>query len=145
MKKKGLWILLLAITAVFPRGQAEELDSASTEALSKTQKLLTTPNLRDKAIHESAAAQTVDAQVRALAGNEANTEQIYGLSNEIFADLVKETGGDPVKMQEILSRAKDDPKTFYDHLSEKNRKALHDTSLEISRQPTTNRAPAQKR
>ena len=122
---------------------AGELDAPSTAALAKTQALLQTPAEREKVVNETGAAQTVDAEVKAMAGNPANTENIYKLSSDIFADLVKQTNGDPMKMQQILMDAKNDPKAFYEHLSEKNRNSLHDIAGKISdspaiRKPATN-------
>lgn len=112
------------------------LDAASIEALTKTQELLTTPALRDGAVQKNQGAQLVDTQVKSLGGNSANVDSIYGLSSDIFEDLVKETHGDPVKLQEFLTRAKDDPKGFAEHLSEKNKRALRDVAGKIGGAPT---------
>jgi hypothetical protein len=117
------------------------LDSASTDALSKTQQMLQDPTLRSKVVGDSATAQTVDSQVKSLAGNPQATEDIYKLSGAVLEDLVKETGGDPIKMMQIVTQAQSDPKGFISHLSEKNREAIHSVAGQIDSAPTT-RQPA---
>jgi hypothetical protein len=124
--------------------RAEELDSASTEALLKTQQLLQSPALRDKAIGESANAGMIDSQVKSLAGNAANTEAIYSLSSDVMAEIVKETHGDPAEMQKLLAKAKDNPKEFFEHLSEKSRAAIQAVSKKVSDSPAMQRTPASR-
>jgi hypothetical protein len=136
-----LILLAMAVPGVFAHADGGEddvgLDAASSEALAKTQDLLKTPALRDAAIQKSQGAQLVDTQVKSLGGNSANVDSIYGLSSDIFEDLVKESHGDPLKMQELLSKAKDDPKGFAEHLSDKNKRALRDVAGKIGGAPTT--------
>ena len=118
------------------------LDDASTAALLKTQQMLQDPALRNKAIGESASAQTVDAQVKSLTGNPQATEELYKISGAVLEDLVKETGGDPVKMMQIMNQAASDPKGFFaNHISETNKASIHDMSTQIENSPTT-RQPA---
>lgn len=105
-------------------GQAQELDPASMEALTKTQDLLKNPAIRQQAIQGDAAAQAADAQVRALAGRGIAPDQVYELSNDVMADLVKQTGGDPAKMQAIVERAKADPASLKQYLSEPSREKI---------------------
>src|SRR5947208_765057 len=104
--------------------QTKDLDPASTEALKKTQELLQTTELRDKAVAESSNAQFIDAQVRSLVGNGANKEQIYQISSQILAELVKSTGGDASKMSQILIHGKNNPKEFLESLSPESQKAI---------------------
>lgn len=146
-KVRALTLLTLAAIALATFAHATDpdegaLDPASTEALSKTQNLMTNPDLRNAAISKSPDAQLVDTQVQALGGNAANAESIYGLSSAVFEDIVKKTQGDPVKLQELLKQAKDNPKAFADQLSEKNKAALQDIAGKISDSPTTARNPA---
>jgi hypothetical protein len=121
---------------------APHLDDASTSALLLTQKMLQDPGLRNKAIGESSSAQTVDAQVKSLTGNPQATEELYKISGQVLEDLVKETGGDPVKMMQIMNQATSDPKGFFaNHISEANKASIHDMSTQIENSPTT-RLPA---
>ena len=120
---------------------AQELDAASKEALAKTQQLLTTPAEREAAISKSPGGQIADGQIKALAGTQANTDEIYKITSDIFASMVAETGGDPVKMQALMDKAKNDPKGFADHMNAKDRKAIEDVSHKISVAPNV-RQPA---
>ena len=96
---------------------------------------------RQEAIGKSADAQAADAQVKAIAGNPANTDAIYQLSSEVFSKLVEQTGGDPEKMQAILTQAKDNPKAFYErYFSAQEKTKLQDLSGKISPAPAP--APA---
>jgi hypothetical protein len=143
MTVSSKWVLFaVALTiAIVPGASglimavAGELDAASTAALGQTQVLLQTPAEREKVVNQTAAAQTADAEAKALAGNPANTEDIYKISSDIFADLVKQANGDPQKMQQMLIDAKNDPKGFYERLSEKNRRSIHEISGKISDSP----------
>jgi hypothetical protein len=140
MKKSAAFAcLLIFILALSASG--DELDSSSTEALTKTQALLQNPSLRDKAVSASPSAQTVDAQVKALAGNPQNADEIYKISGKVLEDLAKETGGDPAKMLQIVTQAQGDPSTLMNHLSDDSKNSIHSVSTQIDNAPTT-RAPA---
>lgn len=131
------WILsfLLLIPAVSLADGA--LDPASTEALQKTMNLLQSDAVRQEAITKSPDAQAADAQVKAIGGNQANTEAIYQLSSEVFEQLVQQTGGDPVKMQAIIQQAKDNPKAFYEkYFSAQDKAKLQNLSVKISPAPS---------
>ncbi len=110
---------------------ADDLDPASSEALLKTQQLLTTPDIRNKALSENPNAAAVDKQVEALTGGGANREAVYSLSNSIFSDMVKNSHGDVNEMNQILLKAKDNPSEFYNQLSEENKKQLRELSEKI--------------
>lgn len=116
--------------------RAGDTDAASAGALLQTQQLLQNSDQRDKAVSENPMAQTVDGQVKALAGNPQVTDEIYKLSGQILEDLVKETGGDPVKMMQIMSQAQSDPKALSGHLNDKDKAALRDIASQIEAAPT---------
>jgi len=117
------------------------LDAASTDALAKTQQMLQDPEMRNKVVGDSASAQTVDSQVKSLAGNPQATDEIYKISGQVLEDLVKETGGDPLKMMQIMNQAQSDPKGFLSHISQQNKDAIHSVAGQIDSAPTT-RQPA---
>ncbi len=52
-----------------------------------------------------------------LAGSSETADAVYRLAGEVFADLVKSTGGDMGKLMDILSRASADPSGFASALS----------------------------
>ncbi len=132
---------ILTGATAFAGDPAASLDPASAEALLKTQSLLTTPEQRDKAVRQSPDAQLVDSQVHALGGSSANVDDIYGLASDVFDDLVKQTGGDPEKMQALLKQARDDPKGFAERMSDRNQRRLREISGRISGAPTTAPSP----
>ncbi|MBY0471433.1 hypothetical protein K2X30_09720 [bacterium] len=122
-----------------------ELDAASSKALEQTQKLLTNRAQRGEVIKDSPSARSVDQQVHTLTGNPQTADEVYQLSAAILEDLVKETGGDPVKMQAIVNGAQTNPNAFEHHISDQNRSALKTLERKISNDPTsaprTNVAP----
>jgi hypothetical protein len=66
------------------------LDSASEEALKKTQELLKNRSAREEAT-QSGAARDADKYVKDLSGNsEQVSDNIYGLAADVFETLVKE-------------------------------------------------------
>jgi hypothetical protein len=115
----SLFFIFLFFNAVaFESGtDSNGLDSASRQALDETRQVLKDKNAREKEINKDSRAQYVDKQVKSLGGNAENAESIYGLSADVMEELVKKTGGDPVKMMEILEKAKKDPEGFAKSLS----------------------------
>src|SRR4051812_45740097 len=109
--------MLLALVLSASLALAGDLDDASNDALVSTQKLLTDPALRAKAVKENSGAAQAHQQADLAAGGGANTEALYGLSSEIFEDMVKQTGGDPLKLQELIQKAMKDPESFGKNLS----------------------------
>jgi hypothetical protein len=121
---------------------AADPDAASLSALTDTQNMLQNPAQRNKVINNNPTAQTVDSQVKSLTGNDKTANEMYTLSGKVLEDLVKETGGDPVKMMEIMSKAQANPESLLGHLSPESKAAIHSVSQEIDHSPTTTRKPA---
>lgn len=130
------FLILVSFSLTGQLAWSDELDAASTEALQKTQDLLKNPNARKDAISKNPNAQMVDQQVKALGGTDSNTEELYGLSSDVFEDVVKMTNGDAEQMQQLLIKAKNDPKAFYESLSDKNKAQFQEVSRKISNSPT---------
>jgi hypothetical protein len=146
LKVLGVIVVLSCFGMQTPLARAGDtggasLDAASTDALAKTQQMLQDPEMRNKVVGDSASAQTVDSQVKSLAGNPQATDEIYKISGQVLEDLVKETGGDPVKMMQIMNQAQSDPKGFLSHISQQNKDAIHSVATQIDSAPTT-RQPA---
>ncbi len=99
--------LLVGLAAVST--QAQSLDPASQDALDKTLRILLDPAARSGEVSRSAQGTAVDQQVRALAGSEALTQEVYALAGQVLSELVQSTGGDTQKMLQALDRAKSDP------------------------------------
>ncbi|MFL5815845.1 MAG: hypothetical protein ACJ763_19910 [Bdellovibrionia bacterium] len=131
----------LAHTAYSSDNNPAELDSASAEALTKTQALLRDPQKRAQAAAANPQAQFVDKQTQALAGSAENTNAIYDLSADIMESLVLKTNGDPAKMKELMDQAKNDPKGFTENLTPEQRQKLKEISQKI---PVSGSAPKAK-
>jgi uncharacterized protein (DUF2126 family) len=97
--------------------EVQALDSASDEALTQTQQLLTDPSKRAKAIENDTAAKQADQNARSLGVTQANTEEIYALTADIMATLVKDSDGDPVKLQATVQEALKNPEAFRSKLT----------------------------
>jgi hypothetical protein len=127
-------ILLFAFSAAptLHPAFASDLDAPSTEALAKTQQLLTTPTSRDRAIREEGdKAHKADAFARDIAGSQANHEAMYQVSSQIFAEITQASDGDVDKMQEKLTQAMANPEGFFNGLSETNKKAVRELSEKV--------------
>ncbi|MBI2607108.1 MAG: hypothetical protein HYW49_13620 [Deltaproteobacteria bacterium] len=106
----GFFFLLHTTVA---RAQQERgLDPASQEALLKTQQLMRDAKLRQSAVGSDPKAKDMDSKVRDFAGSDENTQEIYSLGADVMENLVKESGGDPEKMQKLLDEAKKNPSAF---------------------------------
>lgn len=91
-----------------------DLDSSQTEGLKETQTMMTNRKAREEAIKRDPKAKEIDAKAGILAGTQGNKEEMYSLSADLLEKIAKETGGDPVKMQQLLLDAQKDPKAFYE-------------------------------
>ena len=86
------------------------------EALAKTSAMLKDPVARERAAKENSAAASAHAEVQKLGGAETQ-DAVYRLSAEVMQGMVQQTGGDPVKLQELVARAQKDPEAFARGLS----------------------------
>jgi hypothetical protein len=124
---------ILSIALVIPCSAIAEpaLDANSQKALQDTQQLLTNPSLRTQSIRKDPAAAKVDAQVEQVTGGGANKEEAYQISSDIMNEIVKKTGGDPVKMVEMLERAKTNPEAFFKSLSPEQQEKIRRLSTRM--------------
>jgi hypothetical protein len=109
-------IVLLAILLSFPL-IAEELDSASQEALSQTQALMKNQSERQKYVNAHPDAKAADKKIDDLTLDPILKEKFYDVSGDIFANMVKKTGGDAEKQKEMLNEAAKNPEAFYNQLT----------------------------
>ena len=121
---------LLAFTPAPLRSQT--LDSQSTEALAATLRMLTDPAARGQVIAGDPSAAEVDRQVQGMAGTPALAQEVYGIAAEVFADLVRNTDGDPRRMSEALDQAKSDPAGFAAMLRPETLDRLRELATKIS-------------
>ena len=100
-----------------------KLDGPQTEALQQTKHLLKNPSARQKAADRDPKAKDADNKVSALAGSTENKEEIYDLASQLMEKIVKETNGDPEKMQKLMLEAQSNPEAFYKKYFNKDQQA----------------------
>ena len=125
---------LAALIALAAEGAAaaQPLDSTSQEALNKTLQILLDPNVRGGELAKNLQGAAVDQQVRALAGSDALTQELYAVAGQVLTELVQNTGGDAQKMLQVVERAKTDPTAFAAMLSPATLQRLRDLSVKLS-------------
>lgn len=96
---------------------AGESQAENIDPVQKTQEVMTDSKQRQEFLNQNKEAAKADASLRALAGNDQNTELMYQLAAEIFADMEKKSGGNPEQMMQILSEARTNPTAFMKRLS----------------------------
>jgi hypothetical protein len=110
MKKLTICITVIIASVYSPSISFAELDSASKDALEKTQDLLTDQQKRDAAIKGDANAEKADAYAKSIGGN--NTNEIYALASKVMQKLVTKYNGDVNKIKEVMDKAAKDPAGF---------------------------------
>jgi hypothetical protein len=103
-------IILTLITLTFLSSAHADLDSASQEALEKTNELLLNPSKRKEAIKDDQNAIKADTYTESIGGEQK--EEIYKLTSKVFEKLIKKYNGDATKIQEILTKAMTNPESF---------------------------------
>lgn len=107
-------------------------EGVDMEALQKTQKLLETPKLRKTLIENDKNAGELDKKIVTLTkGSETLNQDIYSISSDVFVDLLTQSAGDEAKLQELLERAKTDPKAFYDSLTPEQKVRVRNVAGQI--------------
>ena len=115
--------------------RAQSLDPASQEALDQTLRLLLDPAARRAEVSRSPQGVAADQQVRALAGSEALSQEVYALAGQVLSELVQNTGGDTQKMLRALDRARTDPAAFAALLSPATQQRLRELAVKLSDKP----------
>jgi len=126
-------LLLLVCTASPTHPQT--LDPSSASALATTLRMLADPAARSQIIATDPTAAEVDRQVQGMAGSSALAQEVYGLAADVFADLARNSNGDPRVMSEALDRAKSDPAGFAAMLRPETLEKLRALSTKISDAP----------
>lgn len=117
----------------FNSAQAQALDSASQEALQKTNDLLKDKKQREEFIKTDSQAQKANQYANEVAGSPENTQKVYDLSAQIFERLVKKYNGDVDKIKTVIEKAQKDPKGFAEsEFNEGDLKALKELSRQLS-------------
>jgi hypothetical protein len=102
---------VLILSLLLPSIPALALDNASNTALKQTQQMMTDPNQRQKTLDTDPRAKAMDTAARQAVGDQ-NAADVYQLASELMGTLADESGGDPVKMMELLQQAQRDPQSM---------------------------------
>lgn len=109
-------ILLTSIVCLFVTSGA--LAQAETDALAQAQAILKDKAAREEILKKDPKArQADDFATKAAGGDASSKEEMYGISADIMAQLVKDGKQDPAQMQEILKKALENPEAFKKSLS----------------------------
>lgn len=135
LRRAGAVIFLIFIS---PLAWAQ-LDKDSEGALNQTVELLNDPGKRERAISGSGspAAYEADLRARALSKNPENLKELYSISGDIFADMVRGNQGDTEKIKNGLQKGTIDPRTFYDSLSPEQKRRIKELAEDIERASKT--------
>lgn len=131
---------LLGLCLISQVGLANSLSAEDKEALRKTQEVLNNPQLRQDYLSKASDGQKVGNKLNAVTKDPKQQNEIYNLSSEIFADMVKEAGGNEVKLMELLSNAQKNPKGFANSLKPEHRQKLKSLGHKIEK--SDSRIPA---
>lgn len=130
----ALAALLLLVCTASPT-HPQTLDPSSASALATTLRMLADPAARSQIIATDPTAAEVDRQVQGMAGSSALAQEVYGLAADVFADLARNSNGDPRAMSEALDRARSDPAGFAAMLRPETLEKLRALSTKISDTP----------
>jgi hypothetical protein len=126
--------VVLALAGTGPLS-AQSLDAASSAALDATLRLLQDPARRSAAIAGNPEAAAADKQLASMLGTPELQQEFYSLVAEIFADVVKASGGDVGRMAQTLDAGRSDPGGFMGRLSPGTLERLRAFSGKIGEKP----------
>jgi hypothetical protein len=109
------------------------LDPVNDSALKQTQQMMNDPQQRQKALDADPRAKAMDAAARQAVGDQ-NTADVYQLASDLMGTLAAESGGDPVKMMELLQQAQKDPQSLEGKFTPEQRAKIKEIS---QRMPAT--------
>jgi hypothetical protein len=110
-------VLLFSVACLFAN-PAVFAQSETSDALAKAQAILKDRAAREELFKHDTKAREADAFATAVAGGDESTkDQMYAISADIMAQLVKDGNQDPAKMQEMMKKALENPQAFKKSLS----------------------------
>lgn len=131
-------LVLIATVLLSSPSIGQSISAADQEALQKTQELLRSKNLREKAAQGDAQAKSVEDNVKQLMGGGEASEGVFDLAASIFKNIVEESNGDVDKMNELLQKYQQDPAAFAKKWTPEQKAKLKELSNKV-RVPTSNK------
>lgn len=134
MKKLGLLFCMLSVSTSL--AYAEGLDAASQTALQQTKEMLMNQQNRQKTIGEDKSGKSAagDSQLRNTLGSQENINQAYGIASGVFQQLVQQTGGDPQKLNQLLSELQRNPASLEQHLTPEQKSQLEALAKKVEQE-----------
>jgi hypothetical protein len=127
-------LVMVLLLPVSGWAQAISDEDVNDQALEQTQSVLTNKTQRREAIKKGGpAAQQADDQAARLAGASDNLDQMYDIAAKTMPELMKQTNGDPQKMQLLLEKMKRDPASFESLMTPEARRQLHELADKIEK------------
>ncbi len=131
---------LVVVSVLIASTAFAEMDKYESEALQDTKNLLNDKAAREAVIKENPDAQKHVDQMNALGMTADQKNKAYGISSEIFSQLIKEQNGDASAVNKMLLNAQQDPEAFYDSLSPDSRAKIKALGFQLEGQKSTNPA-----
>jgi hypothetical protein len=132
--------LVISLGAPSP---AFSLDAASQEALKNTKELLRNQNLRNESMKNDPKARELDANLNKYFGGD--TEKLYDMSADLMDRLVNESGGDSIKMQELVQGYAKNPAALLKSLTPSQQSQIRGIASEIeSKNANKSAVPSRK-
>ncbi len=111
---KNIFLFFITGLLLTPLVQAQE----ELDPVAEAQAFLKNEQRREELFKKDEKAKEADTFAgQAVGGDKASKEELYSISADIMAQLVKEGKQDPAKMQEILKKALVNPEAFTKSLS----------------------------
>lgn len=137
MKNKKIY---LVVVCMFVGSYSfAELKSDDADSLQKTQNLLKDKAAREAFIKENPEAQQHVNQMNSLGMSANQQNEIYGVSSEIFAQLIKENNGDSVAVSKMLLEAQKNPEAFYKSLSPESQAKIKAMGFQLEEKNSPNK------
>lgn len=112
----------------------QTLDGNSQAALEDTKDLLRNKDRRAEYFKENPQAKSAETKLQAISDNPEHMNEVYDISADVMDSIVKETGGDVGKMQEILMKAVQNPKAFHHRMTPAQKARIRALAGEIESQ-----------
>lgn len=109
-------------------------DAATQSSVAETQKLMTSKSEREAHIATDTEAKKADEMAKkAMGGDDAKTDELYGIAASLLPWIMKESEGDPAKANALLLEATKDPKTFLQRLPASERAKIDDLAEKMEK------------
>ena len=127
MKSSILFLFLITFSPI-------TYSQVNDEALSEAQKVLRSPTQRQEVISRDKKAQQADQIASEAVGNDpALKNEMYDLSADVLNHVMRMSGGDPAKAQELLMNAMKDPKKFMNSLPAADQAKVRDIANSVEK------------